>query len=355
LRDARLKLHEEQWGTLMKLGKELLMVAEIGANHDGEVQKAHQLIDAMARAGADAVKFQTYSPECLLSDFGRLVEWGPEGNTHREPVGEMFRRIALPREAHAELFAHAREKGMEPFSTIFDPRDVDFLLGLGQRVFKISSGDVNYKQLLEAVAATNLPVIISGGKCTAEDFGRAINVLRLSKGGIFVLHCVASYPTPYSDANLRVINYYKRKYPDLTIGYSDHTQGIFCALAAIALGARIIEKHVTYDKKAFGPDHWFSADEQEFGNLVREGREVEKALGIEDKRIFPSETRGACYARRSIVAGRDMKAGEKITREDLLCLRPGTGIDPFEAERVVGKICKQGIKKWTPLTWDHIK
>jgi len=183
----------------------LFLIAEIGANHDGDPAKAHRMIDLFADAGADAVKFQTYTAEVLVSDVERPVTYGPPDRRTTEPVGEMFSRLSLPREVHRELFDHARERGVVPFTTLFDPADVGFAMGLGQELFKISSGDVNYRQLLEAVAAIGRPVIISGGKCTIGELDRAIDVLERGACSIGLMHCVAAYPAPVESANLRVL------------------------------------------------------------------------------------------------------------------------------------------------------
>lgn len=326
------------------------MVAEIGANHDGDPEKAHRLIDEIAAAGADAVKFQLYTAAQLIADFDRLVQWGPPEQQHREPVGKMFDRIALPRQAYPEMFAHCRTLGMEPFATVFDPSDVDFVINLGQRLFKISSGDVNYKNLLKAVAETGLPVLISGGKCTLGELIRAVEVLERGGGDLCVMHCVAAYPAPIDEANLRVLLGYAVQFSDAVLGFSDHTEGVTGAIGAIALGAKVVEKHVTYDREAVGPDHWFSATGMEFANLVNQCRSIYKALGSSRKSILACEDTGAKFGRRSIVAARDLPAGHRVQDADLAYLRPGTGMDPFDDDNVIGAECKQTIKKNTLLS-----
>lgn len=327
------------------------LIAEIGSNHDGDPEKAHRLIDLMADAGAHAVKFQTYTPRTLLADTGRMVEWGPVGNRTREKAGDMFSRISLPRQAHGELFAHARERGVEPFSTIFDPEDLDFLLGLGQRLFKISSGDINYKRLLEKVAACGRPVLISAGKSTLDEAERALRVLQNGAGPVCLMHCLAAYPAPYAEVNLKTLEFYRQRFPEVRLGFSDHTLGITCALGAICLGASVIEKHVTYDKKAWGPDHWFSADPAEFRFLADEVRHLEHALGTCEKRIQPSEISAVLLTRRSIIAKSDLPAGHVLSREDILFLRPGSGIDPFDEEKIIGKKLRRKVEKDQPLQW----
>lgn len=325
------------------------MVAEIGANHDGDPEKAHRLVDEMADAGADAIKFQLYTAAQLVADFDRVVQWGPPGHQQREPVGEMFDRIALPRPAYQEMFAHCRERGMEPFATVFDPADVDFVLNLGQRLFKISSGDVNYKNLLAAVSGTGKPTLISGGKCTLGELIRAVEILERGGGELSVLHCVAAYPAPVDEGNLKVLLGYAAQFPEAVLGFSDHTQGLTCALGAIALGALVVEKHVTSDREAVGPDHWFSATGTEFAELADQCRALYKALGSSQKKILACEDSGAKFGRRSIVAARDLPAGHRLGLDDLAYLRPGTGIDPFDEEMIIGAVCKRTIKKNTLL------
>lgn len=327
-----------------------LLVAEIGANHDGDPEKAHRLIDEMADAGADAVKFQLYTAAQLVADYERVVQWGPPGKQRHEPVGEMFDRIALPRQAYPEVFAHCRERGMEPFATVFDPADVDFVLTLGQRLFKVSSGDVNYKQLLAAISATGLPAVISGGKCTLGELIRAVEVLERGGGEVSVMHCVAAYPAPVEEANLKVLLGYAAQFPEAVLGFSDHTQGMTSALGAVALGALVIEKHVTYDRAAVGPDHWFSALGPEFADLAHQCRSLYKALGSSRKKILACEATGAKFGRRSIVAARDLPAGHRLGPDDLAYLRPGTGIDPFDEDIVIGAVCRQPVKKNTVLS-----
>lgn len=326
------------------------MVAEIGANHDGDPKKAHRLVDEMADAGADAVKFQLYTAAQLVADSDRVVQWGPPGQQQREAVGKMFDRIALPRQAYPEIFAHCRECGMEPFATVFDPADIDFVLTLGQRLFKVSSGDVNYKNLLEAISGTGKPTLISGGKCNLGELIRAMEVLERGCVELCIMHCVAAYPAPVDEGNLRVLLGYAAQFPKAALGFSDHTQGLTCALGAIALGALVVEKHVTYDNEAVGPDHWFSATGTEFADLANQCRALYKALGSSQKKILPCEDSGAKFGRRSIVASRDLPAGHRLAHNDLAFLRPGTGIDPFDEDMIIGTVCKRNIKKNTLLS-----
>ena len=330
------------------------IIAEIGANHDGDLDKAHRLIDMAADAGADFVKFQTYTAASLVADVDRVYTYGPEGRKRSETVGEMFDRLALPKEAHQELFQHALERGVVPFTTLFDAADVAFAEGLGQTVYKVASSDVTYRPLLEAIAETGKPVIISGGKCTIGELDRAVDLLGRQGSRIVVMHCVAAYPAPVEDANLRVLQTYERQFPDATLGFSDHTLGITCALGAVALGARVIEKHITYDKNAVGPDHWFSSDADELRALVAESKRLVTALGSSAKRVPESERYGMTFGRRSAVAARLLPAGHVLTPEDVKFLRPGTGINPFEADVLFGRECIKAMDAGEVITWEKV-
>ena len=327
------------------------IIAEAGANHDGSVARAHALIDMAARAEAHAIKFQTYTAEQLVADPDRLYEYGPpEGPRQREPVGRMFDRLALPRDAYAELFEHARELGLLPFTTLFDHRDVPFAEDLGQQIYKVASSDVTYRPLLEAIADTGKPVILSGGKCTLGELDRAVEILEQGCSSIVLMHCVAAYPAPVDDVNLRILETYRSQYPDLTLGFSDHTLGIVPALGAVALGARVIEKHITESRQATGPDHWFSSDEAELTALVAATRDLLAAMGSSRKRLLASEAYGIQYGRRSIRASRPLTAGHVVTEEDLVHLRPGDGLEPFMDRFIVGRRLKHDVARHATIT-----
>jgi len=331
------------------------IVAEIGANHDGDVDEAHRLVDAAAEAGVDAVKFQTYTSAELVADPDRVVSWGPPGRERSETVGSMFDRLAIPRAAHGELFEHARRLGVTAFSTPFSVDGLDFLLGLDVPAIKIASSDVNHRELLQAAAASGKPLILSTGKATIEEVDRAVETVR--DGGaseICLLHCVAQYPAPLEEMNLLAIPKLAERYPDLSVGLSDHSLGSTAAVGAVALGAVMIEKHFTLDKDLPGPDHWFSADPAEMTALVEQVRAIAVALGDGEKRVMPSEQEERRTSIRSLVVRRAMRAGEEVTADDLVALRPGTGIDPFEQPRVVGRRLRIRVEAGTVLRWEDL-
>lgn len=306
-----------------------LVTAEIGANHDGDMVKAHRMIDAVAEAGASWVKFQFYTVDELVADPSRTVTWGPPGHQQTETFGEMFGRIALSKGQMSELFEHARKRGLLPFASPFSEEGVDALVELGAPMLKIAASDVNHLPLLRHAARTGLPVILSLGKCTLGEADDAVRTLE--EAGcreLALLHCVASYPSPMEEMNLRVIPMLQAAYPEHVIGFSDHSMGISAPLAAVALGARIIEKHVTLRQDDHGPDHWFSLDMEDLANLVNGVQEVHVALGSSRKRVVDSELRGRRQATRSIIAARELPAGTVLRREDVRMVRPGGGMPP---------------------------
>lgn len=332
------------------------VIAEIGANHDGDIAKAHRMIDAVAAAGASLVKFQLYTAEDLVADVDRVVRWGPAGRQQEETVSAMFDRLSVPPEAMGELFAHAREAGMLPFASPFSERGIDTLVELGAPILKIAASDVNHLPMLAHAARTGLPVILSLGKCTLAEADEAVSCLEANGcEDLSLLHCVATYPSPMEEMNLRVIPMLQAAYPEHTIGFSDHSLGLTAPIAAAALGARIIEKHVTMSRKDEGPDHWFSLEMDELAQLVRAVQDVELALGSSRKGVTASEEGGRARATRSIVANRDLPAGTVLRREDLKCVRPGGGVPPGRLDTVAGMRLTRDLARNEQFSWDHVR
>ena len=337
-------------------GFPVFIVAEIGANHNGDPALAARTVEAAARTGADAVKFQTYTAADLVADVERIVTWGPPGKQRSEPVGGMFDRLSLPREAHKDLFDLARSLGLVAFSAPFSLDAARFLAGIDVPCFKIASSDVTYLDLLREVAAFGKPVLLSTGKSTLAEVDRAVTTL--TEGGcqeIALLHCVATYPAPFEDTNLRVISTLSAIYPHAVIGLSDHSQGTTACLGAVALGASIIEKHFTLSRDLEGPDHWFSADPEEMKRLVDETRVLESALGTPWKRITPSEEKGRNLGTRSLVLAQSVTAGTAITEDHLKVLRPGWGIHPYDKDKVIGLRVQSDLPAGTVLKWEHFR
>lgn len=299
-----------------------LVVAEIGVNHNGSLERAERLLREAAAAGADAAKLQLFDPSELCS---RL---------HRSAERTMLESLRLSGAQHARLRDLAAELDLPLFATPFDEPSLTLLVALRIPVIKLGSGEVTHTPLLTAAARTGRPIILSTGGCTFAELDRAVAAVHAaSPVPLSLLHCVSAYPPPDDQLNLRVIPALRERYPGCAVGYSDHTLGCEAALAAVALGARIIEKHLTLDRTDTGPDHAASADPRDFAELVRSVRRAETMLGTSEKRVQPCEGRIG----RSIVAARDLYAGCLLTRADLAFKRPAGGLRPSEADGLVGR------------------
>jgi len=332
------------------------IVPEVGANHGGDIDAAHTMIDALATQGADCIKFQIYTVGELISNPERLVTWGKAPNEIREPLGQMFERLSLPWSAYGELFAHAREVDLEPFGTPFSSAGLSRLLELGVQRIKIASSDVTYLDFLRECAQTGLPIILSLGKSTLAQADRAVAVLEdAGCSEITLLHCVAAYPAPIEDANLRVITTLRQAFPTCSIGYSDHTQSLVAPVVAVTLGAEMIERHVTLDPCEPGPDNWFSLPISEFTGFATMLKEARTVLGSGRKAISPSEKAASRNGTRSLIAARDLKAGDVITTENVKVVRPGTGIPPDLLEAITGLATTVDVPQNTPLAWPMLK
>lgn len=299
-----------------------VVVAELGVNHDGRLDRALRLLDAACAAGADAIKLQLYVPGELCS------------RVHRAQELAMLEALRLTDAEQARLCAAARDRGMPVFATPFDAPSLELLGRLEIPVVKIGSGEATHTPLLAAAARSGRAVILSTGGCTMPDVDRAVEVLR-GEGchRISLLHCVSAYPPPDDECHLRVLPALAERYPDCTVGFSDHTIGVEAAIAAVALGARIVEKHLTLDPGAPGPDHAASADPAAFAALVRAVRRVERLLG--DGRKAPQPCEGIIG--RSVVAARDLPVGHLLAAADLAFKRPGHGIRPAAADALIGR------------------
>ena len=316
-----------------------LIVAEAGVNHNGDPQLALALVDAAADAGADAVKFQTFRAETLA------VESAPQAPYQRERAAAgsqraMLSSLELPDGALAALRRRADERGIEFLSTPFDSQSLQTLLGLGMTAIKIGSGDLTNLVLLRDAAASGKPLIISTGMATEDEIGRVLDELMATP--LVLLHCTSAYPAPKADANLRAIGTMRERF-GIPVGYSDHTEGIAVAFAATALGAVIIEKHLTLDRSMAGPDHAASLDPDDFAALARGIRDVAIALGDGIKRPRPSEAGMGLIVRRSLVTARPLPLGHVIQAGDLVAKRPGSGISPMEIDRLDGAVTRRAL------------
>ncbi|MFQ5789127.1 MAG: N-acetylneuraminate synthase family protein [Acidobacteriota bacterium] len=340
-------------GRLIGQGHPAFVVAEAGVNHNGDLDLGRALIREAKRAGADAIKFQTYKAGKISTRTAPRYWHEPE-----DPDGsqyDTFSRLDRFGEAeHRELFRAAREEGILCFSAPFDDEAVEMLDSLGVPGFKIASADLTDIPLLEHVAEKGKPVLLSTGLATVTEVGEAVAAMA-GKGNdqIVLLHCTLQYPCKYENANLRMMLHLKAAFPDIPVGLSDHTLGIAIPQAAVALGAVVIEKHYTTDKTLSGsPDHHLSVDPQELGQMVESIRNIEKAMGRYQKGPVEAESAARRYARRSIVAARDIPRGTVITREMLTFKRPGTGIYPKYLKVVIGRSARKDIPEDTVLTWE---
>lgn len=323
-----------------------LIIAEAGVNHNGSIELAKQLIDVAADAGVDYVKFQTFKTENLVSKQARKAEYQKRNVSDMDDTQfNMLKKLELSPEQHRVLMDYCRKKGIRFFSTAFDLNSIDFLSDLKLGLWKIPSGEITNYPYLKKIARKGESVILSSGMSDLQDIANAIVVLEkhgIRRDQITVLHCNTEYPTPMQDVNLRAMQTIKERL-GVKVGYSDHTVGIEIPIAAVALGARVIEKHFTLDRTMEGPDHRASIEPRELKDMVKAIRNVESALGSGDKKVTESESKNRIIARKSIVAARDINAGEVFVENNITVKRPGSGISPMEWENVIGKIAKKNF------------
>ena len=327
----------------------VLIIAEAGVNHNGSIEIARQLVDKAVEAGVDIIKFQTFKAEKLVSKSARQAEYQKNnlGKKADDSQLNMLKKLELSEENHQELMDYCQQKGIKFFSTAFDMDSIDYLHSLDMGLWKIPSGEITNYPYIRKIAQYGEPVILSTGMCELDDVSAAIDVLlrnRLVKEKITVLHCNTEYPTPYEDVNLRAMIEIRERF-GVNIGYSDHTNGIEVPIAAVALGAAVIEKHFTLDRNMEGPDHKASLEPDELKSMVAAIRHIEKSLGNGHKTISASERKNIAIARKSIVAAVPIKKGELLTEENLTVKRPGTGISPMRWEEVLGTTAIQDYEE----------
>ncbi len=319
--------------------KHVIIIAEAGVNHNGDFDMACKMVHAAKEAGADYVKFQTAVPELVISTYAPKAEYQKETTGSGESQLEMCRKIHLPLSAYARLAELCREVGIGFMSTPFDLVSIDCLAELDMDWWKIPSGEITNLPYLRKIAVAGRRIIMSTGMSETEEVARAVDILTergVALEDIALLHCNTQYPTPFADVNLRAMESLRRLGTGY-VGYSDHTVGIEVPVAAVALGADIIEKHFTLDKSLPGPDHRASLDTDELRQMVSAIRNIGFALGSEIKTVSESERPNIEVARKSIVAARDIKAGELLTEENLTVKRPGNGISPMLWDEVTGR------------------
>lgn len=314
---------------------ETLIIAEAGVNHNGSFEMAKQLVDRAKEAGADFVKFQTAKLESLVSKHAEMAEYQKKNTGQKTSQKDMLRKLLLSYEDFIKLSEYCKLSEIGFLSTPFDIESIYFLKDLVP-FWKVPSGEItNYPYLVE-IAKTSMPVVLSTGMCEISEIDDAVALLKENgTTELTLLHCNTQYPTPYEDVNLHAMETLKNRY-GLKVGYSDHTQGIEVPIAAVALGATIIEKHFTLDHTLPGPDHKASLEPQELKEMVRSIRNIESALGSSEKKVSPSERNNIAVARKSIVASRRILRGEILNSDNLTTKRPGTGISPMQWNQIVG-------------------
>lgn len=326
-------------------GEPCFVIAEAGVNHNGDIELARRLVAAAAAAGADAVKFQAFRADAVAAPAAPKAAYQEAATGARETQLEMLRALELPPAALAELKALAEEHGLVFLASVFDARSVSELGELGVAAFKVGSGEITNHPLLAEIGARGRPVLLSTGTADLEEAARAVEVLRTAGAGeVVVLHCTTAYPAAADEANLRALATLRERL-ELPVGYSDHTEGDEVALAAVALGACVLEKHFTLDRSLPGPDHAASVEPGELGRLVERVRRVEAALGDGVKAPTPTEVANAAVVRRSLAAAVDIAAGSALTPAMLTALRPGTGISPAQLDDVVGRRVRRDVPR----------
>lgn len=329
----------------------IFIIAEAGVNHNGSLKLAKKLIDVAKEAGADAVKFQAFRAEHLASPNAPKAGYQIKTTGIADSQLTMLKKLELSWDAHIELGNYCRKIDIEFLSSPFDLGSTDFLLKMGLRSIKIPSGEITNLPLLRKIGASGRNIIISTGMSTLAEVEAALKVLYgagTRRPTITLLHCNTEYPTPMCDVNLKAMVAMGKKFR-LKFGYSDHTEGITVPVAAAALGAAVIEKHLTLDKKMKGPDHKASLQPAEFKAMVAAVRSVEQALGTGIKKPSTSEIKNAPIARKSIMAARRIAKGERFTADNITTMRPGDGLSPMLWDKVIGKKARMGFKQWEKI------
>ncbi|MBF4695134.1 N-acetylneuraminate synthase [Fusibacter ferrireducens] len=323
----------------------VFIIAEAGVNHNGSLDLAKKLVDKAKEAGADCVKFQTFISKNIVSKNAVKAEYQKKQTEAEESQHDMLKKLELSFDEFVALNAYCKSKEIEFMSTAFDFDSVDFLDSLGMDTWKIPSGDITNLPYLMKIAKLNKPVILSTGMSTMADIRNAIRVLKDNGvGELIVLHCTTEYPTPFNDVNLKAMLTIKDEFR-VKVGYSDHTNGIEVPIAAVALGATVIEKHFTLDQNMEGPDHKASLEPKELKAMVNAIRNIELALGDGMKKPAESEKKNMAVARKSIIAKKDIKLGEAFTEENLTVKRPGDGISPMKWFDVIGTIASRDFEE----------
>lgn len=333
--------------------KKCFIIAEAGVNHNGEIHKAFELIDAALEAKVDAVKFQTFQADALVNKAAQMAEYQMNNLGYSDSQHKMLKKLELPVTVLYELKEYAEKKGLLWFSTAFDTQSIDFLEEMDIAVWKIPSGEITNLPYLQKIAKINKPIILSTGMANLSEIETALQVFLdagRNREEICILHCNTEYPTPWNDVNLRAMPVLGSTF-GTEYGYSDHTNGIEVPIAAVAMGAKVIEKHFTLDKELPGPDHKASLEPLELKMMVDSIRNIEEALGGTVKKPSPSELKNKSIARKSIVASCNIQAGDTIVEEVITTMRPGDGISPMRWYEVVGTTALRDYVAGDKIEW----
>ncbi len=320
--------------------KKTIIIAEAGVNHNGDINLAKQLIEVASKSGADYVKFQTFKTELVVSKFAQKAEYQKQITKENESQFEMIKKLEFNNKTHLELLNGCKENNIKFLSTPFDLESIELLFDLGIKLYKVPSGEITNYPYLRKVAQKQLPIILSTGMANLSEIEQALDILLdngLKRNAITILHCNTEYPTPIRDVNLKAMLTIKDAFK-VNVGYSDHTLGIEIAIAAVSMGASVIEKHFTLDKTMDGPDHKASLEPDELKAMIKGIRDIELAMGSGIKKSSPSESKNKAIARKSIIAKRTIKKGEIFSEKNITVKRPGTGISPMRWEELIGKI-----------------
>lgn len=345
----------------IKIGSRLIgekyptyFIAEIGANFDGDIEKAKRLVDAAKKAGADCAKFQSFTADTLVSEggFQRMQLHGVHGSWGRK-VSDVMREAEFPLDWHYEVAEYCKEIGIDFNTAPYFKKAVDLCVDLDIPFIKIGSGDITWLEMIEYIANTQKPIFLATGDATLSEIDEAVRTIKSTGNrNLVLMQCITNYPSKIDSANVNVLKTYQSAFDVLT-GYSDHSPGHVVALASVVLGGRVIEKHFTLDRKAKGPDHPHSMEPKDFKFMVDSIREVERAMGSTCKEVVEEESETVFVQRRCLYASRDLKKGQTITEKDITVLRPALGIQPKFKETVIGKTVSQDVEAGQPLFWEN--
>ena len=324
--------------------KKVTIIAEAGVNHNGDIRTALDLVEAAADVGADIIKFQTFITESIVTKYSKKANYQNKNNPEKDDSQfSMLKKLELSMEDHKLIIDKCKSLNIEFLSTGFDLESLDLLRNLGLKRYKIPSGEINNLPYLRKISEYNKPIIMSTGMATIDEIEAAFNILidcGIPSNDLTILQCTSEYPAPIDEINLKVMSFFQRKFK-VNVGISDHSEGIEVAIAATALGASVVEKHLTLDKRMIGPDHKASIDPVEFKKMVLGIKKIEKALGFENKIITKSEGKNKNIVRKSLVASKKIKKGELYTKENIGCKRPGYGISPMKIDQIIGNISQK--------------